>query len=116
MAEQENGKDDTLRTEKREGVILRIDWKDLGPAVFANQVLALIDEGMLHLGFYQTIPPLVIAENDEERKRVIDSLEERGAVDAKLMVHVTLPLSKLTGVIEILTKQATARGLTPESK
>ncbi|MCX7428696.1 MAG: hypothetical protein NTW96_24100 [Planctomycetia bacterium] len=116
MAEQENGKDDTLRTEKKEGVILRVDWNELGPAVFANQVLALTDEGMLHLGFYQTIPPLVIAETDEERKRVIESLEQRGTVDAKLVVHVALPLSKLTAVIEILAKQTTMRGLTPESR
>ncbi len=116
MAEQESEKDRVTRAKKIEGALLRVAWSELGPAVFANQVIALTDENMLHLGFYQTVPPLVLGDTDEERKRAIEALQQRGTVDAKLVVHVTLPLSKLAGVIDVLAKQATMCGLTPESK
>jgi hypothetical protein len=116
MAEQESEKDLASQAEKKEGVLLRIGWSELGPAVFADQVLALTHESMVHLGFYQIVPPLVLGDTDEERRQSLQAVGQRGTVDAKLVAHITLPLSKLTGIIDVLTKQATRRGLVPESK
>ena len=116
MTEQESEKDLATRAEKKEGVMLRVAWNELGPAVFANQVLALTHESMLHLGFYQIVPPLVLGDTEEERSQAIEAIGQRGTVDAKLVVHITLPLSKLTAIIDALTKQATKCGPAPESK
>jgi hypothetical protein len=116
MAEQESEKDLASHADKKEGILLRIGWSEFGPAVFADQVLALTYESMLHLGFYQIVPPLVLGATDEERRQALEAVGQRGTIDAKLVVHITLPLAKLTAIIDALTKQAVNCGLIPEAK
>ena len=116
MAEQESEKDLASQAEKKEGVMLRVAWSELGPAVFAQHVVALTHESMLHLGFYQTVPSPVLGATDEERRRSLEAIEQRGTIDAKLVVHIALPLAKLTAIIKALTEQATQCGLLPEAK
>jgi len=116
MAEQENEKGPATQAEEKEGVLLRVAWSEFGPAVFADQMLALTHESTLHLGFYQVVPPLVFGETDEQRRQSLEAIEKRGTVDAKLVAHIAVPIAKLTAIIEALNKQATRRGLAPESK
>ncbi len=96
--------------------MLRVAWSELGPAVFADQMLASTHESTLHLGFYQVVPPLVFGETDEQRRQSLEVIEQRGTVDAKLVAHIALPLAKLMAIIEALNKQATRCGLVPEPK
>jgi hypothetical protein len=79
--------------------VLRIKWRDPGPALFASDIVVLGTADTLHLAFYQVIAPITASMGSEDDRR---RLEENGSVDAAPIAHIAIPYSKLDSLIQAL--------------
>jgi hypothetical protein len=79
--------------------VLRIKWRDPGPALFATEVAVLGTADSVHFAFYQVLAPVsATLGGEEESKRLL----ENGTIDAVPIAHIAVPHSKLDGIIQAL--------------
>ena len=76
----------------------KLKFKEPGPAIFSNNMLVQRDESVAYIAFYQTIPPLIIGD-EEAQKATIEGMD---SIESLPVVRVAIPLHKLEGLIEAL--------------
>lgn len=83
--------------------ILPIAWPTDVPAAYANNVVAQKDDGMLLLTFFQVNPPYLIAETDDERKKMVEEME---SLNALVTAKVAIPLSAVPALLRVVQYHA----------
>lgn len=76
----------------------KLKFKEPGPAVFTNNMLVQRDETVAYISFYQTIPPLMLGD-EETQKAAVEAMD---SIESIPIVRVAIPLHKLEALIEAL--------------
>ena len=103
MELSENKPETENKPEKGAGVAavfkeFKLKFKEPGAAIFTNNMLVQRDDTVAYVSFYQTIPPLMIGD-EQEQKAAIEALD---SIEAIPVVRVAIPLGKLEALIGAL--------------
>lgn len=66
---------------------------------FATNIVVQHDPGTFYISFFEMFPPLVIADNDAERIKILNSLD---SVDAKCVSRIVVTPDKMREFIDAL--------------
>lgn len=78
---------------------LKVRFKEPGGAIFANNMVVQRDETVAYVTFYQVTPPILLGDDESQKKIAIDAIDTIEAIPA---VRVAFPLNKLEALIDAL--------------
>ncbi|OHB70748.1 MAG: hypothetical protein A2V70_11785 [Planctomycetes bacterium RBG_13_63_9] len=81
---------------------LSIQWPEDLSAVYANNLVAQNDSGVLVLSFFQVNPPYILGASEEERREVLDKITSVSAIPA---AKLAIPLHHIPGMIQVIQQR-----------